>query len=78
MTDFRERKAARAKHYAQNVYGWKLQTCTACSGSGRYDAKGSPPCGACNGTGKERVPPTKPDTALRTLARLSDEKGEEP
>ena len=25
--------------------------CVACGGSGRYDAKGSPRCSACNGTG---------------------------
>lgn len=25
--------------------------CVACGGSGRYDAKGSPTCGSCNGTG---------------------------
>lgn len=27
--------------------------CMACNGSGRYDSTGSPPCGACNGTGFE-------------------------
>lgn len=27
--------------------------CVACNGSGRYDSKGSPPCGACDGTGYE-------------------------
>jgi len=25
--------------------------CIACNGSGRYDIKGSPKCGSCNGTG---------------------------
>jgi hypothetical protein len=30
----------------------KAKTCTACDGSGHYDHKGSPACGACNGTGK--------------------------
>ena len=30
----------------------KKQKCSACSGSGYYDHNGSPPCGACNGTGK--------------------------
>ena len=25
--------------------------CAACSGSGYYDITGSPPCGACGGTG---------------------------
>ena len=27
--------------------------CIACNGSGHYDHNGSPPCGACDGTGKE-------------------------
>jgi hypothetical protein len=27
------------------------KVCAACSGSGYYDADGSPPCGSCNGTG---------------------------
>ena len=29
----------------------ETKVCTACSGSGYYDVDGSPPCGACNGTG---------------------------
>lgn len=29
----------------------KPEQCPACSGSGRYDVKGSPKCGSCNGTG---------------------------
>lgn len=28
------------------------KTCIACNGSGVYDNNGSPPCGACGGTGK--------------------------
>ena len=31
-----------------------LNTCIACGGTGYYDAKGSPKCSACNGTGKEQ------------------------
>jgi DnaJ-class molecular chaperone len=27
--------------------------CSACGGYGRYDTFGSPPCGSCEGTGKE-------------------------
>lgn len=53
-TGFRQRKAARRKHYERFVRGWKLRPCAACNGSGRYDGNGSPPCGACDGTGKER------------------------
>ena len=54
MGDFYRRKQERTEHYFRFVHGWKQRTCTACSGSGRYDHNGSPTCGACNGTGKER------------------------
>jgi hypothetical protein len=57
MSDYHARKAARREHYDRFVRGWKLRACTACSGSGRYDHNGSPDCGACDGTGKERVSP---------------------
>lgn len=52
--DFHKRKQERKKHYYKYVYGWKERPCTACSGSGYYDNTGSPPCGSCEGTGKER------------------------
>lgn len=29
------------------------EPCAACSGSGRYDAAGSPKCSACNDTGRQ-------------------------
>lgn len=29
----------------------KVKKCMACNGSGYYDSHGSPPCGACDGTG---------------------------
>jgi len=51
---FHERKAERTKAYFKWVFGWRLQACTACNGSGYYDHDGSPPCGGCDGTGKER------------------------
>lgn len=54
MNNFQDRKQERKEHYMKYVYGWKLRTCPACSGSGYYDTFGSPPCGACEGTGKER------------------------
>jgi DnaJ-class molecular chaperone len=48
-----KRKAERTqKYWAQ--HGLKLVQCSACYGSGRYDANGSPPCGLCHGTGKVR------------------------
>ena len=31
------------------------EKCSACNGSGHYDAKGSPKCRACDGTGFEIV-----------------------
>jgi DnaJ-class molecular chaperone len=52
--DFRRDKKARTKHFDKSVKGWKLKICLACNGSGTYDSGGSPPCGSCNGTGKER------------------------
>lgn len=57
MATFHERKQQRAEHFNRFVKGWRLQRCTACAGSGYYDSFGSPPCGACDGTGKERVAP---------------------
>lgn len=50
---FHERKQARTHFFEQWVKGWKLQSCTACNGSGYYDHDDSPECGACDGTGKE-------------------------
>jgi len=52
--NFHERKQRRTDEYHRFVYGYKLRKCGACAGSGRYDANGSPACGSCNGTGKER------------------------
>ena len=57
MSTFAERKAARTEWYEKFVKGWKQQRCTACNGSGIYDHNGSPPCGACDGSGKELVSP---------------------
>ena len=52
--NFRERKEERKRKYWLQTHGWKLRPCTACSGSGIYDNTGSPKCGSCNGTGKEK------------------------
>lgn len=54
MNTFKERKQYRTDYYFKYVYGWKLRPCYACNGSGHYDHNGSPKCGACDGTGKER------------------------
>jgi len=54
MTNYHKRKLERTKYYLGNVFGWKLRDCVACNGSGIYDNTGSPKCGACDGTGKER------------------------
>ncbi len=59
MSTFHERKAERTEHFERWVKGWKLVTCTACSGSGYYDHDGSPPCDGCDGTGRERVSPAE-------------------
>lgn len=45
------RKRQRSIDYWRR-YGIRMNTCTACRGSGRYDNDGSPVCGGCNGTGK--------------------------
>ena len=52
--NFHERKKQRTEYYLRHVYKHKLVDCTACNGSGYYDHNGSPECGACDGTGKER------------------------
>jgi hypothetical protein len=59
--DFKERKQKRIEHFEKHIKGWKQRPCTACNGSGYYDHNGSPKCGACNGTGRERY---LPKTAL--------------
>lgn len=51
---FYERKQRRTRHYYRHIHGYRLRPCTACNGSGHYDAHRSPGCGACDGTGKER------------------------
>lgn len=51
---FHERKRQRTEHYFKWVHKNKLETCTACNGSGYYDHNGSPDCGCCDGTGKTR------------------------
>ena len=51
---YQERKAERTAAY-KNKQKSLVMDCSACSGSGRYDARGSPKCGACEGTGKEEV-----------------------
>jgi DnaJ-class molecular chaperone len=52
--DYRDRKHERTRQYFKYIYGWRLRTCIACNGSRYYDTDNSPPCGACDGTGKER------------------------
>jgi len=54
---FHGRKAARTKHYEEQIKGWRASICGACNGSGYYDHNGSPYCGNCNGTGKEYTKP---------------------
>lgn len=47
-------KIKRTEYYFKFVYGWRLRPCSGCNGSGYYDNSGSPKCGSCEGTGKER------------------------
>lgn len=56
---FHERKAHRTQYYLRFVHGWKQRVCSACAGSGRYDASGSPTCSACAGSGRERFKPER-------------------
>lgn len=51
---FHERKKIRTEWYFKYVYKWKEKPCSACSGSGYYDDTGSPKCGSCDGTGKQK------------------------
>lgn len=51
MSTYHERKAARKKQFLEH-FKVKMIICHACSGSGYYDANGSPPCGCCDGKGK--------------------------
>lgn len=62
MRTFHERKAERTEYYEKYIKGWKLHKCLACDGSGYYDHNGSPPCGACDGTGKTREAPRSVET----------------
>lgn len=51
---FERDKQIRKDYFYKYIYGWKTRDCVACNGSGIYDHNGSPPCGACDGIGKER------------------------
>lgn len=54
---YQDRKQARIDHYHRFVHGWKQRDCSACAGSGYYDSIAHPPCGACEGMGKELYKP---------------------
>lgn len=64
---FAERKEERRAYFLKYIYGWKLRKCSACSGSGWYDNDDNPPCGACDGTGRERYPPMEAAALPRLL-----------
>ncbi|WP_019012121.1 hypothetical protein [Deinococcus aquatilis] len=64
---FHDRKAERTALYPERI-GYRLSYCMACNGSGHYDHNGSPRCGACGGSGLERVAgPTRSDFAGRHI-----------
>lgn len=55
MVPFRQRKAARKRHYETCVKGWRLRDCHTCNGKGvRSNAT---PCPACSGNGRKRAQP---------------------
>ena len=55
--NFKERKKKRTFFFENYIKGWKDRVCTACNGSSYYDCNGSPKCGCCDGTGKEKFKP---------------------
>lgn len=59
MNTFLSRKTKRKYHYLRWQYGWKLRSCTACYGRGKYDHDGSPDCAICGGSGREHYPGPK-------------------
>ena len=61
---FHERKQARREYYENYIKGWKLRPCSARNGSGKYDHNGSPDCGSCDGSGKERYSPAGEERAM--------------
>lgn len=69
MSTFHERKQQRA-----NQARLPMIKCVGCNGSGRYDHNGSPACGSCEGSGKERaeIPMTHPDFRERYWLLLSE------
>lgn len=69
---FHERKAERTSYYEKHVKGHKLIECGACNGSGYYDNNGSPDCGCCDGTGKERVSPERYQEHMSWLDSLKN------
>lgn len=71
MFTFSERKEQRKRHYENYVKGWKLRTCLSCNGSGYYDHDGSPDCGFCEGTGKERhKPQTSSESSIKKIQSI--------
>lgn len=47
-------KIIRSEDFYRFTYGMVDNYCIACNGSGYYDHNGSPPCGSCEGTGREK------------------------
>ena len=74
MSTFHERKKGRSDYYHKHVKGWKLRPCSACAGSGYYDSDGSPDCGACDGTGKERYNPIEEEKSMIHLMKINIER----
>lgn len=71
MTDYQARKRQRAIAYFRHRFGFRLERCTACNGSGHYDGPGAPRCSACSGAGRTwKRPPALETRAQEHLIAL--------
>lgn len=70
---FIEDKKVRTEYYNNYIKGWKMISCSACSGSGYYDNNGSPKCGGCDGQGKVKVSPDHYKEHIKMLKSIYGE-----
>ncbi len=56
---FQNAKISRLVNFYKFEFGFKLDYCIACNGSGYYDDTDSPDCASCSGSGKEANPTLK-------------------
>lgn len=65
-------KISRVVNFYRFEFGFKLDYCNACNGSGYYDDTDSPDCGSCDGSGKE----SKPTLKARLIKELFEKEKE--